>query len=184
MFYRSERLLLRPGWADDAPELSERIADEAVLRQLGYSASPTPAEQSQAWLEQPEFARHPRLLLTLPGQAGSTIVGACGLFPGASAPELGYWIARDWWGMGLATEAVRAVLEIAAALGHSRLRAWHSLDNAASGRVLAKAGFRLTGGNVRSASNERGATSIRREYEAVLAVQTGDNDPSGMRRAA
>jgi RimJ/RimL family protein N-acetyltransferase len=184
MFHRSERLLLRPGWADDAPELSGRIADTAVLRQLARAAWPSPAEQWQAWLEQPVLAGHPRLLVTLPDQAGSAIVGACGLFPGAGAPELGYWIAREWWGRGLATEAVRAVLEIAAALGHARLRAWHSLDNPASGRVLAKTGFRQTGGNAPCASHERGATSIRREYEAVLGVQVGDNDPSGMRRAA
>lgn len=184
MFHRSERLLLRPGWAEDVPELAERIADKAVLRQLDRTSQPVPAAHPQAWLEQPALAGHPRLLVTLPGQEGSVIVGACGLFPGPDAAELGYWIAREWWGRGLATEAVRAVLEIAAALGHARLRAWHSLDNPASGRVLAKAGFRLAVGNAPCASHAHGATSIGREYEAVLAVQVGDNDPSGMRRAA
>ena len=184
MFHRSERLLFRPGWIEDTPELTGRIADEAVAAQLARAAWSSPADHPQTWLEQPGLARHPRLLLTLPGPAGSPIVGACGLFPGACTPELGYWIAREWWGRGLATEAVRAVLEIAAALGHARLRAWHSLDNPASGRVLAKAGFRLTGGNAPCASQEHGATSIGLEYEAVLAVEAGGGDPSGVRRAA
>ena len=58
---------------------------------------------------------------------------------------MGYWIARGSWGLGFATEAGTALLEIARALGLARLEASHFLDNPASGRVLEKLGFEPTG---------------------------------------
>ena len=38
MFARTERLLLRPGWAEDAPALAQAIADEAIVRNLADRA--------------------------------------------------------------------------------------------------------------------------------------------------
>ena len=55
---------------------------------------------------------------------------------------MGYWIARDHWGRGYASEAGRAALEVVRALGHRRVQAGHYVDNPASGRVLRKLGFR------------------------------------------
>ena len=40
MFARTTRLLLRPGWAEDAPALKGAIADEAIVRNL--STAPWP----------------------------------------------------------------------------------------------------------------------------------------------
>jgi RimJ/RimL family protein N-acetyltransferase len=60
--------------------------------------------------------------------------------------ELGYWIARPFWGQGIATEAGRALLDTAReSLRLPRLVAGHFTDNPASGRVLEKLGFRPTG---------------------------------------
>jgi RimJ/RimL family protein N-acetyltransferase len=53
---------------------------------------------------------------------------------------VGYWLGREWWGRGLATEAVAAFLEI---VGERPLRATVAHGNAASVRVLEKNGFRL-----------------------------------------
>lgn len=56
--------------------------------------------------------------------------------------ELGYWIGKPYWGMGYATEAVRAL--VAHALDSDRfayLKAGHFADNPASRRVLEKLGF-------------------------------------------
>ena len=40
MFARTERLLLRPGWAEDAPALARAIADEQVVRNLATAPWP------------------------------------------------------------------------------------------------------------------------------------------------
>ena len=38
MFARTERLLLRPGWQEDAPALARAIGEEAVVRNLATGA--------------------------------------------------------------------------------------------------------------------------------------------------
>ena len=54
--------------------------------------------------------------------------------------ELGYSVARRYWGQGLATEAARAVVDTAfrACPQLHRIRAWADARNAASHRVLEK----------------------------------------------
>ena len=58
---------------------------------------------------------------------------------------MGYWIARPYWGRGFATEACRALIEIARALGLPALEGSHFVDNPASARVLEKLGFEPLG---------------------------------------
>lgn len=58
--------------------------------------------------------------------------------------ELGYWLAKPYWGRGIMTEAVAAVADFGFnELGLKRITARVFHFNAASARVLQKAGFRL-----------------------------------------
>ena len=60
--------------------------------------------------------------------------------------ELGYWLGEAHWGRGIMTEAVRAVTAHGFdALGVRRIFALPFAANAASARVLEKAGYRLEG---------------------------------------
>ena len=62
------------------------------------------------------------------------------------AVDLGYVLARDYWGRGYATEAARAVLDWAATLeGVCRIWATCDVENAASARVLEKIGMSREG---------------------------------------
>jgi ribosomal-protein-alanine N-acetyltransferase len=64
------------------------------------------------------------------------------LFAGDATAELGYRVAQHVAGRGVATAAVRDLCQLAAARhGLRRLRAATSRENAASQKVLAKAGF-------------------------------------------
>lgn len=65
-------------------------------------------------------------------------IGVIGLFEGEDrVPETGYWIGRDYWGRGFATEALDAALVWASRKWKRRaLVAGHFADNPASGRVL------------------------------------------------
>lgn len=59
---------------------------------------------------------------------------------------LGYDLVREVWGQGLATEAVRAVIEYGfSELGLNRIEAYTEPENVASQRVLEKAGFTREG---------------------------------------
>jgi len=146
MFARTERLLLRPGFPEDAPALAAAIGDEQVVRNLGRVPWPYSLADAEAFLAMPRDPRLPTCLITERTASAPVIVGGCGLHRRQSgAVELGYWIARPHWGRGLATEAARAVIDIARALRLPAIEAGHFLDNPASGRVLEKLGFRATG---------------------------------------
>jgi len=177
MFHRSERLLLRPGWHEDAGELTARIADESIVRNLARVPWPYHEEHAVEFLALPKQAKWPTLLVTLPGAKGTPIIGACGIHEQDGQAEMGYWIARDHWGQGYATEAARAVLSIARALGHRQVHSCHAIDNPASGKVLRKVGFKPTGRARTIHSLGRGADVAAAEYVTDLSVSVGDNGP-------
>ena len=146
MFARTERLLLRPGWAEDAPALARAIADEAIVRNLAVAPWPYALRDAEAFLAAPRDPVLPSLLIFERTGGEPALAGACGLGRRPSGNvELGYWVARPFWGRGLATEAGRQLVAIARTLGLARLEASHFLDNPASGRVLEKLGFQPTG---------------------------------------
>jgi len=61
---------------------------------------------------------------------------------GEGEADLGYGIAREYWGRGLMTEAAAAVRDYGfAVLDVQRMTARHDPRNPASGRVLEKLGF-------------------------------------------
>lgn len=169
MFARTPRLLLRPGWGEDAPALARAIADEQVVRNLASAPWPYGMADAEAFLASPRDPALPSFLITERTEAAPRIVGACGLGRRASgAVELGYWIARPYWGQGFATEAGTALVEIARALGLPRLEASHFVDNPASGRVLEKLGFVPTGLSAARYSCARGGEAMTRLFRLRL----------------
>ena len=169
MFARTERLLLRPGWAEDAPELARAIADEQVVRNLATAPWPYGLEDAEAFLAAPRDPVMPSFLITERTEGAPRIVGSCGLGRRPSgAVEMGYWIGRQHWGKGFATEASRALIEIAKALKLPRLEASHFLDNPASGRVLEKLGFVATGMSAERYSCARGGQAMSKIYRLRL----------------
>ena len=56
--------------------------------------------------------------------------------------QAGYCLGRRWWGRGIATEALRALVDfLFAQVNFHRVGAVHDPDNPASGRVMQKAGM-------------------------------------------
>lgn len=185
MFIRSERLFLRPAWPEDQSDLLAAIADETIVHNLASVPWPYAATDARNFIDRATDPLMPRFLVTVPSADGARIVGGCGLALLDDDVNLGYWIARADWGSGYATEAARALLGLARALGHRRVVASHYIDNAASGRVLEKLGFRRTGRVVERFSIGRGHASPSREYEVHFdaPADCGGND-SMCRRAA
>jgi RimJ/RimL family protein N-acetyltransferase len=164
MFARTERLLLRPGWVDDAPALAEALGDEAIVRNLARVPWPYGTADAEAWLAKSLDPMLPSLLAFARTAGAPRLVGGAGLHRDERGEvALGYWIARPLWGLGYATEAAGAVVDFARALRLPELRAAHFLDNPASGRVLAKLGFEPTG-TVPHFSLGRGGEALAREY--------------------
>jgi RimJ/RimL family protein N-acetyltransferase len=170
MFARTERLLLRPGWAEDAPALATAIADEMIVRNLATAPWPYSLRDAEAFLAQPRDPVLPSFLIFERTDAEARLVGSCGLGRRPSgAVELGYWIARPFWGRGIATEAATALIEIARTIGFTRLEGSHFLDNPASGRVLEKLGFEPLGITAPRMSYARGTETQARLLRLQLA---------------
>ena len=69
MFARTERSLLRPGWAEDAPALACAIADEAIVRNLSTAPWPFALRDAEAFLAAPRDPVLPAFLRPL-GRGG------------------------------------------------------------------------------------------------------------------
>jgi RimJ/RimL family protein N-acetyltransferase len=178
MFARTERLLLRPSWPEDAAELHAAIADEGIVRNLASAPWPYTIEEAVKFATLNHDERHPAFLLMLRTDGAPRLIGACGIGEQAGEAELGYWIARPFWGLGFATEAARAVIGIARAIGHEKLVAGHFTDNPASGRVLRKLGFRATGRKAQRYSAGRGQQVPCLLYEKAL--DAASEEPSAV----
>jgi RimJ/RimL family protein N-acetyltransferase len=181
MFARTERLLLRPSWPEDAGELHQAIADEGIVRNLARAPWPYTAEDAVRSATEEHDAHFPSFLMMLRTNGAPRLIGACGIGSLNGEPELGYWIGRPYWGLGFATEASRAVIEIAKTIGHRKLVASHFTDNPASGNVLRKLGFQSTGNTALRHSNGRGIATTCALYERSLEdAVTDDGDMRSM----
>jgi RimJ/RimL family protein N-acetyltransferase len=170
MFARTPRLLLRPGWMEDASALAEAFGDPAVLRNLTRAPAFYGIDDARHFLSLPQDNCLPSLLAFSRTRGAPRLVGGCGVHLGEDGtPELGYWIARPYWGLGFATEAARAVFSMARAAGVSGIQAVHFADNPASGNVLRKIGFRHTGRVEQRYSPARGAVADCLVFEEGVA---------------
>lgn len=185
MFHRSERLLLRPVFAEDWRELYQGINDEGVVRMLGNAPWPYREADAREFASRERAPDQLRFAVSLPGDFGSRVIGVIGLGDRGQGMEIGYWIARPFWGQGYATEAGKGLIAIARMLGHRQLTGGHAVDNPASGRVLGKLGFRPTGEVISEHSKGRGEDMLVRRYAVELEPGAGgENRPSGMPKAA
>lgn len=187
MFFRSERLFLRPGWPEDWNDLFHGIHDAEIVRNLSSVPWPYGPDDAKAYAALPQDPRYPHFMVTLPGADGGRTIGTVGLIAAEDGrTELGYWIARGHWGRGYATEATRAALAIARTLGHGCVHACHFVDNPASGRVLRKAGFVPTGRTEPRFCRARGEAVPAELHTVALGTPNdcgGDSDDP-MKRAA
>ncbi|HEY0112654.1 MAG TPA: GNAT family N-acetyltransferase [Allosphingosinicella sp.] len=172
MFARTDRLLLRPGWIEDAPALFTAISDEAIVRNLASAPWPYRLEDAEAFLATERSPSEPAMLIFRRTRGAPELIGSIGFGRRPDGElEFGYWIARAHWNRGYATEAGRAVLGMAReGLRLSRLNAGHFLDNSASGRVLEKLGFRATGAVIPRYSAGRREAAPCRLFEIDFAA--------------
>jgi RimJ/RimL family protein N-acetyltransferase len=177
MFARTPRLLLRPGFPEDALALTSAIADEAIVMNLAGPPWPFRVGDAEAYLARPRDPVLPSLLIFERTNGAPELIGECGLGRRPSgAVEIGYWIRRSHWGRGLATEACAALIDIARTLGFSSLEGSYFLDNPASARVLEKLGFEPLGIIAPRMSCARGQEVPARLMRLQLRVQEGDEE--------
>lgn len=143
----TRRLALRSPAAQDVSRLAALANDPDIARMTLRMPHPYSAEDAESFILAVAGQDPSRAATFLIEHEDHGPVGVIGLFEDKDpAPEVGYWIGRPFWGRGYATEALEAALVWASKRWKRRaLVAGHFSDNAASGRVLEKAGFLYTG---------------------------------------
>ena len=149
--------LLRPLVPADAEPLARHANDRDVWRNL-RDAFPHPysADEARGYIAM-AARRTPQTSfgIVVDGEAAGSVSLRPGTDVERASAEIGYWLGRAHWGRGVMTDAVRAATRYAfATLGMHRVWAVPFAHNAASCRVLEKAGYVLEGRMRRSAIKE------------------------------
>jgi RimJ/RimL family protein N-acetyltransferase len=137
----TERLVLRPFRRSDAREFTRLAGDWAVASMTSDIPHPLSEEQARGWLS--PGRREVRFAIDLDG----LLIGGAGYYQRRSGTaELGFWLGREWWGRGYATEATREVLRYGFDVKRvPGFTSSHFVDNSASANVLRKLGFEPSG---------------------------------------
>jgi ribosomal-protein-alanine N-acetyltransferase len=140
----TQRLILRKPRREDAAAIFARYAsDRDVTRLLGWARHES-IEATHEFLEisDREWSRWPAGPYLVEAREDGALLGSTGLaFKDSQRAETGYVLAKDAWGKGYATEALRAVVGIAREVGVVSLYALCHPENTPSSRVLEKCGF-------------------------------------------
>ena len=132
--HHTSRLHLRPFVPGDAPAIVAHLDDMETCRGLTLVPCPYTRADAEAFIAT-SFPDALAICLH-----DDTLIGAMGL-----GKQLGYWIGKPFWGKGYATEAARPVLGAHFAVSCDPVISGYVADNHASGAVLRKLGFRVTG---------------------------------------
>ena len=150
MFEKVEigRLVLRKPERKDADAIFARYANDVEVTRLLAWPRHTSLRATNAFLDfsDAEWSRWPVGPYLIELRQGKSLLGGTGLaFESSECAGTGYVIAKDSWGKGYATEALKTVVEIARKTGVLRLYALCHPENIASERVLRKCGFEFEG---------------------------------------
>ena len=147
---QTSRILLRP-WRDDDAETLYKYASNP---EVGPRAGWPPHKSVEESLEIIRTIFSEEGMWAVVWKETNEPIGSIGYLPssmsnlkiGETECEVGYWIARPYWGKGICTEALRLVIDHCFnKKGFTVLWGDYFPENPASGRVMEKCGFVDTG---------------------------------------
>ncbi len=128
----TERLVLRRPQLRDAAAVVEVINDREVSRWLTRAPNPYGRKDAVSFIHRNRKRGGNAFLIFFE----SKLAGCVG-----TERELGYWLGRNFWGRGIASEAATAVIGRYFRGRHARLTSGYFIGNSASRHVLRKLGF-------------------------------------------
>ena len=144
----TERLKLAPWGEDDIAGLRAMAIDPEVVRYISDGV-PWPEERVREFFERQRrlYAERGYCMWRLSDKIGDgEVIGFCGIQPLGQTGEIeiGWWLAKAYWGRGLATEAARCALADAfERVGLQRVVAIAREANRASTRIMEKLGMQF-----------------------------------------
>ena len=141
---QTKRLILRHPVEADAPPLVARLNDFEVSKWLSEVPYPYTRADADEWIQ---ICKTDMLKLNFSILLDGDLIGGVGLTTQRDEPhELGYWLSRDYWGFGFATEAATALVDYGITERKlATIIATYFVGNDASAKVLSKLGFKASG---------------------------------------
>ena len=168
---KTQRLTLRRPDIADAHDMAGWINQYDVAKQTGTICHPHTYLHAEFWVMISRNYWNRRLAYNYVIENDGRVIGSIGLFrPKPEVEfEVGYMLSQTFWGQGLMTEAVKALLITAREdLGLMRCHAGVFSDNPGSAALLKKIGFALAGEDAYF-SVARGKTASGNRYVCELA---------------
>lgn len=139
----TERLTLRPLTKADVARVSLYSSDWRVASKTTAIPHPNPIELVEPFIERAMSGKRGEQVWAIDATRayGTDLVGLVSLRDNT----VGYWLGTFFWGLGIATEAVGAVVDYACKETPRCLKSSVFMDNPASRRVLEKNGFAVVG---------------------------------------
>ena len=158
----TDRLILRKAISEQEKiSLVSQIGDWEVVKWLANAPYPYTDDDLEDYLlisDSNQFDLNIFLGKQLIGRVGLTL-------DGDNYYDLGYWIGKDYWGKGYATESSKKLLEyILCQLNSPKIKSGYFVGNFASGNVLKKLGFKEVG------VEKRYSDSNKKEMDLMLVV--------------
>lgn len=142
------RLQLRRIQMDDLHVLAGYCSNRKISDQIINIPHPYTLDDAVARMNfvMDGFKQQQRYVFAIALKSSGELIGEIGLHldKANNSAQFGYWIGEPFWGQGMATEALAAVLGFGfGVLRLNKIYATHYPDNEASGRVMQKNGMVL-----------------------------------------
>jgi RimJ/RimL family protein N-acetyltransferase len=143
---RTERLILDAWNSSDWTDFRPLAQDPEVMRYI-TGGTPWSEEEIRGFVDRQVklYAERGFCRWRVLDAASGEFMGFCGAGYWRDEPdaEVGWWLARPYWGLGIATEAARCALrDVFERVGLERVISVAMEGNAASRRVMEKLGLR------------------------------------------
>ena len=146
----TERLVLRPFTLEDAPIVQKLAGAREIADTTLNIPHPYPDGAAKKWISthQKEYEKNASAVWAVTLKDSGQLIGCISLTADSKKEraELGYWIAREYWGQGYCTEAAKKVLTYGFRQAKlNRIFAFYLSRNPASGKVMQKIGMKKEG---------------------------------------
>ena len=140
---RTERLLIKTPQIDDKFDLTQLINDKDVIKWLSEIPFPYTLSHAEEFIERSRERVLKQESYNFMIFQDKKMIGGIGLseFNNKSC-QVGYWLGRQYWGNGFATEALKSILDFGFdQLNLEKIYAAYKIGNEGSKRVLTKCSF-------------------------------------------
>jgi len=142
----TERLILSELKEGDLPLVIEYLQDREFSEYMSSIPHPYGKEEANFWLKMTQEAFESKKGFTFAiRDKEEKVIGAIGLHDqGSDKAEMGYWLAKIFWGKGYVMEAAKAIVDFGFnELELNKIFAVHFPNNPASGKIMRKIGMEL-----------------------------------------